>query len=232
MKTMMIILAVVLVLFTYPALTNLNGEVKESERHVDISSFTASVTENYTIMIEWVSETETNLLGYHIVRAESNQLVEAEVVTPFLIDATNTSQPAQYDFEDETVVSGHTYYYWLQIIDLNIVTSHFGPVSASFVNIDKPVYYQTELKQNFPNPFNPNTTISFNLNIDSLVTLEIFNTKGQKINTLVSSKMNKGTYNINWDGKDNRNQFVSSGVYFYRLTTDETVQTQRMLLAK
>ena len=85
------------------------------------------------------------------------------------------------------------------------------------------------LKQNYPNPFNPSTSIEFKLNVTSLVTLEIFDIKGKKVETLLNNEtMSSGIYKVNFTG-DN----LSSGVYFYNIRTDKGVNdTRTMLLVK
>lgn len=93
-----------------------------------------------------------------------------------------------------------------------------------------PATYQ--LNPNYPNPFNPETHISFDLPKKAQVTLKIFNTMGQEIKTLVDAPRSAGTHQIVWYGDDKLNQPVSSGVYFFRLTTGEFSQTRKMLLMR
>ncbi len=85
---------------------------------------------------------------------------------------------------------------------------------------------------NYPNPFNPETKIIFNITESCKVKLEIFNIKGQKVKILIDNNVEKGQYSIIWDGKDCKNQIVSSGIYFYKLTTLTKTLTKRMLLLK
>ena len=89
--------------------------------------------------------------------------------------------------------------------------------------------------QNYPNPFNPETTISFELpvNIANLV-VEIFNIKGDKVKSLYAfPNGGLGTRNVVWDGKDENNKPVSSGVYLYQLKVDgKQIDTKRCLLLK
>ncbi|MCK4653211.1 MAG: T9SS type A sorting domain-containing protein, partial [Candidatus Cloacimonetes bacterium] len=86
---------------------------------------------------------------------------------------------------------------------------------------------------NYPNPFNPETNISFSLKADSKVVLEIFNIKGQKIRTLVNNNMNAGFYNVVWNGKDNNNRNVASGIYFYKMKAGgRYTSTRKMILMK
>ncbi len=83
------------------------------------------------------------------------------------------------------------------------------------------------LNQNYPNPFNPSTTISFSLPKESFTTLEIFNSIGQKIKTLVYEFLLPGTYAIEWNA-----EALPTGVYFYRLSVDKFYDTKKLLLLK
>ena len=86
---------------------------------------------------------------------------------------------------------------------------------------------ETELKQNYPNPFNPVTTIEYSLASDEQVTVEVFNALGQHVKTLVDHRQTAGTHTVRFDGAD-----LSSGMYIYRLRTDEIVETRKMMLIK
>jgi len=88
------------------------------------------------------------------------------------------------------------------------------------------------LSQNYPNPFNPQTQFEFSLPHASHVKVEVFNVLGQRVTTLVDKRLPAGSYRVTWDGKDYVGQEVSSGVYLYRLTADEFVQSRKMLLLK
>ncbi len=89
-----------------------------------------------------------------------------------------------------------------------------------------------ELKQNYPNPFNPTTTIAFALPRNEQVRLEIFNILGQKVRTLVNTRMAAGKHQIVWDGKNEQGIAVPSGIYIYRLKTDHFSATRRMILLR
>ena len=116
----------------------------------------------------------------------------------------------------------------IAIIDMGCY--EFGADSVGVIN------YQTPTSNfelfNYPNPFNPETKIIFNISEFSKISLEIFNIKGQKVKTLIDNTIDKGQHSIIWDGKDGNNQIVSSGVYFYKLTTPTKTLTNRMLLLK
>ena len=83
---------------------------------------------------------------------------------------------------------------------------------------------------NYPNPFNPSTTIRYSLRESSLATLAVYNSLGQKIKTLVDGSQTAGVHTVQWDGRDEEGQRVSSGVYFYRLQSGEYRKTMKMVL--
>ncbi len=86
---------------------------------------------------------------------------------------------------------------------------------------------------NFPNPFNPTTTIAFSIQNDSNVEISVFNIKGQKIKTLVNSSFTKGSHSIIWNGDNNLGKPVSSGVYMYKLVVDgDTEAVKKCILLK
>ncbi len=90
----------------------------------------------------------------------------------------------------------------------------------------------TALIGNYPNPFNPNTNISFSLKSQEFVNLEIYNILGQRVKNLVSSTMNPGIHTVYWNGKDNSGRAVASGVYFYKMQAGKYSSTKKMILMK
>ena len=91
---------------------------------------------------------------------------------------------------------------------------------------------QFALFQNYPNPFNPTTNIEFLLPRSGQVEIEIFNILGQKVRTLVDQRLKAGHKVVDWDGKDDSGEEVSSGIYFYRMNTPEFSQTKKMVLLR
>ena len=91
---------------------------------------------------------------------------------------------------------------------------------------------KTALFSNYPNPFNPSTTISYNLAESGNVKLDIYNIRGQLIKTLVNEQKEPGNYSIIWQGDDKNGITVTSGFYFYRLETNTTKLVKKMLLIK
>jgi parallel beta-helix repeat protein len=94
------------------------------------------------------------------------------------------------------------------------------------------MYPSGQALSNYPNPFNPETTISYTLQKDSRVTLDIYNSHGQLVRTLFDGTTGKGTHALKWDGKTDSGREVSSGFYIYRLKTVSQIISRKMLLIK
>ena len=101
------------------------------------------------------------------------------------------------------------------------------------VGSDTPELDKNSLAQNVPNPFNPTTTIKYQVKESGLVSLRIYNVAGQLVKTLVDGQRNAGQiYEANWNGLNDSGQPVSSGVYFYKLAATNFAQTKKMVLMK
>ena len=95
-----------------------------------------------------------------------------------------------------------------------------------------PIPTRYMLYQNYPNPFNPNTEIKFDLPENTHVVLNIFNTLGQKVTTLVDEVRAAGAYRVLWDGKNSSGMNVASGVYVYQLKAGGFVNAKKMVLIR
>ena len=108
-----------------------------------------------------------------------------------------------------------------------------NPSSVKYLNNSLTVPTHYLLSQSYPNPFNPTATISYDLPTSSNVTLVIYNMAGQKVKTLVSNEIqNAGSYSVRWDGRNERGQAVSSGIYLYRIEASYFTATKKMVLLK
>ncbi len=101
---------------------------------------------------------------------------------------------------------------------------------ADMNNLSQP--QKTILEGNYPNPFNPETSIRYQLSEKTHVSLKIFNVKGQLVKTLINNTQDAGYKKISWNGKDNDNKAVASGIYFYTLETPNSSTTKKMMLMK
>jgi len=101
-------------------------------------------------------------------------------------------------------------------------------------DLDDPVLpINFTLNQNYPNPFNMATTISFNLPVSGHVCLDVYNTLGQKVAGLADGEFPAGVVRVDWDGKDKSGNDLSTGVYFYRMTFNNTqVESRKLMILK
>jgi len=109
------------------------------------------------------------------------------------------------------------------------------PVSLTVTGVDAEVnlpVLHTKLNNNYPNPFNPVTKISYSVKEPVNVTMEIYNIRGQLVKGLVNEVKETGNYTILWNGTNNSNKSVSSGVYFYKMKTQNYNSTKKMILMK
>jgi len=108
--------------------------------------------------------------------------------------------------------------------------------ASSFTNVDDEigdeVIREFSLKQNYPNPFNPTTSIEFLLPKSGEIKIEIFNILGQRVRTLVEQHFKAGYQKVEWNGKDDSGIEVASGVYFYKLQTEDFTKTKKMVLVR
>jgi hypothetical protein len=102
------------------------------------------------------------------------------------------------------------------------------------VGSDPKPQFANALRDNFPNPFNPTTTIEYSIKEAGLVSLKVYNVAGQLVRTLVNEQGTPqvATFTVTWDGRNDAGEAVSSGVYFYKLVAQNFTQTKKMVLLK
>ncbi len=176
------------------------------------------------VEIAWDASMADDFQYFEVYRSTTSDLADASVFT--------SVAPV---FVDEDVTVGQTYYYAVSAVDANgNVSENTNIVTTSIVSVDDidvmPTAYG--LSQNFPNPFNPTTSIEFALPQASDVTLEIYNLLGQKVRTLVNGYTPAGYITTNWDGLDQNGKELSSGTYIYRLETADMSFAKKMVLMK
>ncbi len=196
---------------------------------VELSAFNAVLTADLFVKLTWVTESETGLVGYRVYRSDVQDYASAVLVTPVMIDATNTSEQHTYNYTDREVEVNNTYWYWLEAVDYNNTTLH-GPVSVEVLgNVTPPLPTTTVLGNAYPNPFKANTNISVAVKAGETATVTIYNILGQAVRTY---KVSEGSHTINWDGRDSRNNNCGSGIYFYKMSSPSMNQTKKMVIVK
>ena len=173
---------------------------------------------------------DRSVTGYRISR-----LFAGDENNPHLWIELESDYP-DIDYTDTGVTVADTYMYAIEAIFPDNIFTEPAFSNEIFVepgtsnDIELPLV--TELTGNYPNPFNPVTTIRFCVSSSDHVKLDIFNIKGQLVRTLVDAQLEPEKYRLIWDGTNNRREKVANGVYFYRLETGSYENTKKMLLLK
>ncbi len=185
---------------------------------VELASFTASVNGS-DVVINWVTATELNNLGFSIERRLAAQQW-SEV--GFVNGHGTTSEPQSYSFTDKGLPSG-VYNYRIKQVDFDGSYRYYTLDDA--VEIGAPVSY--DLSQNYPNPFNPTTKIKYSVPADGLVNISVFNVLGEKVTDIVNSVHKAGSYEVTFDATN-----IATGMYIYRMESGNFVSVKKMMILK
>jgi|GEM_PF-3552031 len=188
---------------------------------VELTSFSFERTANHVMLI-WYTASERNNYGFDIERS-SDKLTFDRIG---FIPGAGTSQQAQrYEFHDQALVPGQ-YYYRLKQIDLDGRFSY-----SKILDVLVPPVTQFLLPQNYPNPFHRNTMISYKIDQEGEVTLEIYNTKGQLVKKLITGHQHAGFHEVSWNGTNDQGVTLPSGLYVGRLSFSRKQLTFKMVLS-
>jgi len=206
-------------------------EVEDDPMPVELSSFNCSLCDGIPLL-QWTTMSEINNAGWNIYFSASEEQQEAMQVNCEMINGHGTtSQTSQYSFYDQySHQPNNTYYYWLESIDFSGNSEKFGPITLFIPeeNEETPEIPSVFLlKPNSPNPFNPTTTIFYDIAIAGNVELNIYNAKGQLVETLVNEYQEPDYYSVVWQADDQ-----SSGMYYYQLKSMFYNKSHKMLLLK
>jgi len=206
------------------------------EPHFSPTEVTATInTEDTEVEIVWSVPEFRDLESYNVYRFLSANSVNdtlwvtiAEEITDNIFTDTEWGfmEDGIYQYAVEAV---YTYGFFSGTDLSNEVIKGSGVEAES--NEINPL--QTKLKNNYPNPFNPTTTIDFAIKEECFVEIDIYNIKGQKVKQLISKQLESGEHSLLWDGKDNNHKKVSSGIYFYNLAADgKKIETKKCIMLK
>jgi hypothetical protein len=189
---------------------------------VQLSFFNAT-PQNGRVKIDWVTQSEIDNLGFYVQRASEEKGVFLEI--SLLIPGAGTStEKHDYHFVDDRVEPS-SYWYKLKQIDVNGAVKLYGPLQVNLVSEksseDTSFPAQAQLNLNYPNPFNPATTISLSIggNEKTLTTISIYDTLGREVIQLYRDYLLPGLHELHWAGEDKTGCAVSAGVYFCRMET-------------
>jgi len=168
--------------------------------------------------------TQDNEGNYYISSWQSNRVYKFNNMFSgsYEIFSNHNDDPADIFFDKVNNVLAVPLFFTNQIEFIETVTD-IG-ISGDFPASE------AKLFKNYPNPFNPATTIKFTIQNDSSVEIVIYNTKGQKIKTLANGEYEKGNHSIIWKGDDEYRKSVSSGIYLYQLNVNEKIEAMKKCL--
>jgi hypothetical protein len=189
---------------------------------VELTSFSASSGKN-GINLNWQTKTETNNYGFEVERKIGNKTLSSTnwEKIGFIQGHGNSNSPNDYSYADKNPYGGGRAFYRLKQIDNDGKFEFSKEVEVEIIP------NEFSLFQNYPNPFNPSTNIKFALPKAAKVTLIVYNLVGEKVVTLLDENKEAGYYNLEFNADK-----LSSGMYIYRLTAENFVQTKKMTLIR
>lgn len=218
------------------ASTEVTATTTDGSLSVELSSFSIESVSNGAL-IKWITESEVDNLGFIIERAvgaDGNadwQTIATYQTNPALQGQGNTSQRTDYQFTDVTAQSGTTYQYRLSDVDTKGDVTILDVIEITVREMITPD--ETRLEPAFPNPFNPQTKISYQLAEQASVSLNVYNINGRLVSRLLTNTQQPpGSYSIHWLGKDDSGRQAASGTYILRMSAGEVVQSQKVLLMR
>ncbi len=195
---------------------------------VELLSFTAQIAEK-NVELKWNTATETNNYGFEVERATKNGTLSSGAETRddkwtkigFVEGSGTTNAPKSYSFTDKSA-NGKTSYRLKQIDrDGKFEYSQSVEVTASSTP------NEFGLEQNYPNPFNPTTMINYQIPVTNHVSLKVFDMLGKEVATLVNETKETGSYSAKFDGAK-----LSSGIYFYKLQSGNSIAVKKLTIMK
>jgi hypothetical protein len=194
------------------------GNSGDNPLPVTLTAFTATVV-NGAVLLNWQTASERD--NAHFLIYQNDEVIAT------IDGAGTTSEPHDYAYVDNQVIPGNTYTYVLADVSYANEETKYADQAVTVTIPENDIPIEFVLEDNKPNPFNPTTAISFQLSADSDMELSVFDMNGHKVSTLINGFRDAGYHEINWDASG-----FTSGIYFYRLTAGDFVETKKMILMK
>jgi len=191
---------------------------------VELTSLSAKTINGNTVSIIWETATEINNYGFEIQRKNVSEvfgIANKWSKIAFISGHGTSNSPKYYSYSDNTITGGNKFVYRLKQIDIDGAFEYSDEIEVEII----PKEYK--LEQNFPNPFNPATTIKFSLPEIANIKIVIYDLLGKEVATLVNEELPPGLHSADFDAGE-----LGSGVYIYSLKTENFTHVKRMLLLK
>lgn len=196
---------------------------------VKISSFSAKAI-NHTVKLDWTTESEINNLGFIMERSQNDEwkTIADYHTTTALKGQGNSSTETKYRYIDNSILPGAEYTYRLSDVTNDGTVNICDTVSVTLEEVPE----NTGMAAAYPNPFNPITTINYQLAKDGMVKIVVYDMLGNKIKSLQSEKQRAGRYNVAWNGLNESGIKVPSGTYIIRMIAGGKQNIQKVMLMK
>lgn len=194
---------------------SINGSVKNSSSQAGIGG-----------AIVYAADGNGNILGYGVTDKTGSYTISGLAPDSYnlFVDAVGYTSTGSYSSSPSYDASGNPV-----PSTKNLTASPETPAVVNQKSIQPTSY---SLEQNYPNPFNPTTEIAFNLAQTERVNISIFNILGQRVATILDGEMGAGAHVVMWNGRNQNGEVLPSGVYFYKLSTENFSAVKKMLLLK
>ena len=194
---------------------------------IQLSRFTAAYLNQWEVRLEWTTLTETNNYGFEVQKSMSGGDGYQTLPNSFVAGGGTTLAPHDYSYTDAAAGSG-TWYYRLTQIDLDGMVHYTDGVRVDgLTGVKEGAPPEFVLLQNYPNPFNPTTVVSYQLPVASDVKLVVLDMLGREVSVLVDERKEAGVHEVEFYGSN-----LATGVYLYRLTAGDFVQSKNLVLLK
>ncbi|MBU0712536.1 T9SS type A sorting domain-containing protein, partial [bacterium] len=199
---------------------------------VELSSFTAE-NQSGGVLLKWSTESEIENLGFILERRDSKfEIGNWEEIAGYITDSRLQGQGSvthrtEYSYTDNAVTPGVTYEYRLGDVDYNGKVTWHKKLEVKVESESTKIPSEFGLHKAYPNPFNPAVTLSYGLKEAGQITLQIYNLRGQLVETLISAYQLTGTYDVTWQPEN-----VSAGVYIIRLQSGSKTNLRKLVFVK
>ena len=214
---------------------------------VELVAFKTEVSEN-SILLRWETQSELNNRGFKILRSIIKDSLYIQIAS-FLEDDNllgqgNNSSGKKYQYLDKDVLRNVTFWYKIVDVDLSGRESHHGPVMGMLNFINNNLFVvdaiaipnQFKLYNNFPNPFNASTSIRFDIpdtqTDQNPFAISIYDISGRKVTDLYQGSLTPGQYQVKWNGKNEADLDMASGLYILSLQSPSYFSSKKMILLR
>ncbi|MCF7803431.1 MAG: T9SS type A sorting domain-containing protein [Candidatus Marinimicrobia bacterium] len=212
----------------YPFLSYQNGT--DCSLPVELAAFTAKVTDKGDVLLQWITESEIENLGFNLYRSASETGDYQRVNSALIPGAGSSPDRHTYNYTDKKPGPGHVLWYQLEDVDFTGKTTRHEAISTAPVVNARPEAFR--LYPNYPNPFNPVTRFTYEIPATREVHIAIYKITGAKVCDLFNGKQAPGAYTLRWDGTNAGGQALPSGIYFVVIQAGRDYDKFKMTLLR